>query len=59
MHILGNITDQHVRHAYIMLSLSLSCKAAKRATTTTRIDCPRGGRAPNSADLARGSFRPG
>jgi hypothetical protein len=40
MHILGNITDQHVRHAYIMLSLSLSCKAAKRATTT-RSDCPR------------------
>ena len=32
VHILGNITDQQVRHAYIMLSLVLSRKAADGAT---------------------------
>jgi len=32
VHILGNITDQQVRHAYIMLSFVLSRKAAEGAT---------------------------
>jgi len=38
VHILGNVTDQQVRHAYIMLSFALSCKAAKDAQTT-QSDC--------------------
>jgi hypothetical protein len=33
MNILRNITDQQVRHAYIMLSLALPGKAARNATT--------------------------
>ena len=32
VHILGNVTDQQVRHAYIMLSLAFPGKTARNAT---------------------------
>jgi hypothetical protein len=38
VHILGNVTDQQIRHAYIMLSFTLSRKAAE-AQPTTQSDC--------------------
>lgn len=46
MNILRNITDQQVRHAYIMLSLALPGKAARNATPLRVTACPAAKRVP-------------
>jgi hypothetical protein len=58
MNILRNVTDQQVRHAYIMLSLALPGKATRDATPLRVTVCPAAKRVPPfGAGLGWGSIK--